>query len=710
MTKVNSSDELEIFKTAISLPEYASSLGYERVEKKCYGKTVFMRSGTDRITISTMTNGHAVYSTIDDDKNNGSIIDFVQKKEGVSSLGEVRKILRPWAGIVEAGPKIKKIKENSAKKNLQNPPISSSSEEKKALVEIGLAELKQYKSAYLSKQRGLSDQTLQTFSAQLKEDSRSNACFIHSDQLLGQTTGWERKNEAFTGFMGTKALFMHKVDESQPTKGLIIFEAAIDVMSFFELGEFEKTDLLVSIGGAPTTYQIDLLLELAKRTRYAAIAVDNDDAGDKLAARLETLFTENRIEYDRLLPKNSDWNDDLIEKKEVKMGFKTHIPRAVKSKKTTAQTVVHSTNKNPVSSKSATPIVPPKHLQDKAQAARLEGQAKDKAHQKELGNGKENDADQDRSIVEPLDLSQFFNSAPEPLDFIWKGGPLAGTVGALVSPGGAGKSFFILQAAAAIAAKEAPSADLLGLEPTKGGIVNYYVLEDPVPVIWHRLHALKNAINSNHAQTLLIENLKIRSLIGAVGFDLSFHDQAEQIIQESKNSRLIIIDTLSRSHTLDENKNGEMAGLLKELEFIAKETGAAVIFLHHSNKSSAREGLGTEQQSARGASVLIDNARWGAFVQTMTPAQAQTHFEKMEENPVALVDDELRKFFILYGVNKQNYGKPVSDIWLERKDGNGGILTPVDLLKLEKSEQIKNLKSGRNRKLTKKELSNDENW
>ena len=343
---------------------------------------------------------------------------------------------------------------------------------------------------------------------------------------------------------------------------------------------------------------------------------------------------------------------------------------------------------------------PPKAVQEKAQKARGGVENQD--------NRKENDANQTGSIVEPLDLAQFFNNTPEPLDFIWEGGPLAGTVGALVSPGGAGKSFFILQAAAAIAAKDDPKADLLKLNPTKAGIVDYYVLEDPVPVLWHRLYALKNAIDSEHAQALLVKNLRIRPLIGTIGFDLSFHDQSLQIVDASKGSRLIIIDTLSRSHTLDENKNGEMAGLLKELEFIAKETGAAVIFLHHSNKSSAKEGLGAEQQSARGASVLIDNARWGAFVQTMTAAQAETHFEKMEENPVSLVHDELRKFFILYGVNKQNYGKPIGDIWLERKDGNGGILTPVELEKISKKKQIKNLTSGRDRELTKKELSNDD--
>lgn len=697
MSKITPSEELEIFKTAISLPEYASSLGYERVERKCYGKNIFMSNGQDHISIMTNNNGHAVYWTVNNDADSGSIIDFVQKKEGVASLGDVRKILRPWSGITEPSLKIKNIKKDAAKNQLQQPPKSSTAEERAIALKLGLSDLKPYKGRYLTNSRQLSVETLsaEMLSDILKEDGRSNACFIHKNRR-GEITGWERKNQNFTGFFGTKSLFMHKIKKWGQVKNLVIFEAAIDLLSYCELGKAKETDMLVSTGGAINSAQAEQLLNLAKSLPSCAIAVDNDEGGNKIAAQLEVLFQDiDTLKINRLLPKKTDWNDDLKQKKETEMGLKISTSRPQKQKKTTAQTVVPSTNQNIHTSKSAAPILPPKALQKKAQAARIDEKAKNKATEKEQGNGKENDL-QAGSIVEPLDLSQLFNNTPKPLDFIWEGGPLAGTVGALVSPGGAGKSFFILQAAAAIAAKDAPESDLLGLKPSKSGIVDYYVLEDPVPVIWHRLHALKNAINSNHAQTLLVENLRIRSLIGKIGFDLSFHDQAQQIVEASSGSRLIIIDTLSRSHTLDENKNGEMAGLLKELEFIAKETSAAVIFLHHSNKSSAREGLGNEQQSARGASVLIDNARWGAFVQTMTAEQAKTHFEKIEENPVALVNDELRKFFILYGVNKQNYGKPVSDIWLERKDGNGGILTRVELEKISKKEQQKNL--GRSRR------------
>ena len=50
-----------------------------------------------------------------------------------------------------------------------------------------------------------------------------------------------------------------------------------------------------------------------------------------------------------------------------------------------------------------------------------------------------------------MDMRYCFESNPPSLDFIWPGF-LAGTTGALVSAGGVGKSYLILQAAMAVAA------------------------------------------------------------------------------------------------------------------------------------------------------------------------------------------------------------------------------------------------------------------
>ncbi|MCP6060396.1 helicase RepA family protein, partial [Klebsiella pneumoniae] len=63
--------------------------------------------------------------------------------------------------------------------------------------------------------------------------------------------------------------------------------------------------------------------------------------------------------------------------------------------------------------------------------------------------------------------------------------------------------------------------------------------------------------------------------------------------------------------------------LVATLEHIAASTGASVLYLHHVSKGSAREGQTDQQQAARGASALIDNARWCGYVARMTEAEAE---------------------------------------------------------------------------------------
>ena len=60
-----------------------------------------------------------------------------------------------------------------------------------------------------------------------------------------------------------------------------------------------------------------------------------------------------------------------------------------------------------------------------------------------------------------LDILDALENAPPSLDFIWNGF-VAGTVGALVAPGGAGKSFRALQFAMSVAANS-HDADTLRL-------------------------------------------------------------------------------------------------------------------------------------------------------------------------------------------------------------------------------------------------------
>lgn len=218
-----------------------------------------------------------------------------------------------------------------------------------------------------------------------------------------------------------------------------------------------------------------------------------------------------------------------------------------------------------------------------------------------------------------LDIMAAFTNEPPELDFIWPGF-LAGTVGALVAPGATGKSFFALEAAMSIACSVA-GGDLVGLAPAHTGRVVYLAGEDPQPALVRRVHAIGQHLNQS-AREAIAENLMLEPIMGK---RLNVMDEAHlrRVIDYSAGARLIVLDTLSRIHSLDENSNGDMAHLVSVLEHIAATTGAAVLYLHHVNKGSARDGQTDQQQAARGASALIDNARWCGYVAKMTEQEAE---------------------------------------------------------------------------------------
>lgn len=89
-------DELEQFKSRINLVEYAQTLGYQIDRKESSQNSKVLRHGNgDKIVVATDQNGRGLYFSVRDDHDNGSIIDFVQKRTG-ASLGQTRKVLRPW--------------------------------------------------------------------------------------------------------------------------------------------------------------------------------------------------------------------------------------------------------------------------------------------------------------------------------------------------------------------------------------------------------------------------------------------------------------------------------------------------------------------------------------------------------------------------------------------------------------------------------------
>ncbi len=255
-----------------------------------------------------------------------------------------------------------------------------------------------------------------------------------------------------------------------------------------------------------------------------------------------------------------------------------------------------------------------------------------------------------------LDIARALDTEPEPLDFVLPG-LLAGTVGSLIAPGATGKSFAALELLTQIATGK----DMLGIGQYPTGTAVIFAAEDPVNALHTRLKAV-----AGHLGDCERENLKSNSLIlpclGKAGDFLDNGKTTADIEKVARGARLVVIDTLSRWHTGEENERRDAARVMREMEKVAADTGAAVVFLHHTNKAAAMNGDGDKQQSSRGSSVFVDEARWVAFLQTMTTQEAQTFGYNEDE----------RKHYVRYGVTKANYCPPQLDIWLRREEG--GVL------------------------------------
>mgnify|MGYP000550626237 CR=1 FL=1 len=267
--------------------------------------------------------------------------------------------------------------------------------------------------------------------------------------------------------------------------------------------------------------------------------------------------------------------------------------------------------------------------------------------------------------VKDLDIGKCFEETPPPLDFVMPGF-LAGTVGGLVSPGGVGKSTIALLAAVAIADSVA-GADLIGLNLEKHGNVVLWAGEDPASALHTRLYALGKHLNQEQKESIK-KSLFIKPCLG-LGADLMHKDWFKQIEASAEGSRLLIIDTLTRFHSLDENSSKDAKKIMGRMEGIAHRTGCAILFLHHVNKSSAINGMADLQQAARGSSVFVDNARWLSFVAEMTKEETQEYG----------LQESQRSSYIRFNVSKQNYAPPMPDKWLKRHDG--GILKFIELEK-----------------------------
>lgn len=295
-------NELQKFKNEINLTEFAASRGYALDKRASSRSSATMRSPDgDKIIISKSTSGDWVYFSIRKDRDNGSIIDFLQNRGG-GSLGEVRKALRGWLG--SSRPPVPKT-------NYIPNLIPLEKDLTAVLLNYEKAE-HQINVSYLAA-RGLDFRTLQQkrFLGRFKIDKRGNVLFPHYDK--NGLCGYEIKNKNFTGFAagGVKGLWysLCKVTD----KKLVFTESAIDGISYHILNPTQEARYM-STGGTMNPQQPLLIRAAMERLPKGAVVIlafDNDKGGEEITREVQALAPSG-IEIRRPLPPvGTDWNDSL---------------------------------------------------------------------------------------------------------------------------------------------------------------------------------------------------------------------------------------------------------------------------------------------------------------------------------------------------------------------------------------------------------------
>lgn len=252
------------------------------------------------------------------------------------------------------------------------------------------------------------------------------------------------------------------------------------------------------------------------------------------------------------------------------------------------------------------------------------------------------------------------------LDFVLPG-LLAGTVGMIVGQGAIGKSYFALELGMSLVTGKPVAGGLW--EAPKHGSCAICFGEDPAVIIRERKHWLMHYHGINNEGAAKIDDSLFT--YSCVGDDMRIVEKTANgmvdgpFLQTIRNTaqglRLLVLDPLLFLQGGEENDNNVAASLMQRLSAIARDTGCAIVVLHHVGKGGNQDGK-EEWASARGASAFTTSVRW----------QLNMRPPSKEEQAKYEIDAEMRRFWIRTAVVKSNYGDAGGEKWLRRRDG--GVL------------------------------------
>ncbi|WP_104728093.1 AAA family ATPase [Helicobacter felis] len=275
-----------------------------------------------------------------------------------------------------------------------------------------------------------------------------------------------------------------------------------------------------------------------------------------------------------------------------------------------------------------------------------------------------------------------------------------GTCGLLSSSGGSGKSFLALTIAMSMADTTHTLPSLNGLVQSRGGVL-YLSNEDDKDVIDYRVwrilqHRVDQGFITNpnpvaksldhnfipidvvagfrrEAKFLIAEGNRVKNTGLARALEILIKEKRHKYDLDIK---LVILDTLSRFHALDENSNKEMTLLVGLLGDLARSANVGILMIHHSSKMGAMN-YKNESASARGASALVDNVRYHLTMSSVT-LQKKSNLSKDKEEMATFEEEDKQNLEAIFK-NEENKDKKIERLQ--------AIAQNKDLVRLNLSKQ-----------------------
>lgn len=233
-----------------------------------------------------------------------------------------------------------------------------------------------------------------------------------------------------------------------------------------------------------------------------------------------------------------------------------------------------------------------------------------------------------------------------------------GEITAIISPGGVGKSTFVISVALSLAS----GRNLIGRQPHEGAVgVWLWNLEDDRIELDRQLSASAKhyGLMASDCEDRLFVNSGLDQPLcvavdGGEGGRLiePLYDALKAEIEARRISALII-DPFVSSHSVPENDNGKVDAVVKRWKKLAADTGVAVILVHHSRKPNGQE---TTVENSRGASALMDASRIGLALNAMSEAEA---------NRFGISDPSERRGIVRLDSGKLSRGAPEGAYWFK---------------------------------------------